>query len=63
MKSLNGLSTSEQNDIVVYGFSVLHRLDFLEYILTFGVELDSLDAFFKALSENKPESFRSDMRP
>lgn len=44
MKNLNGLSFDENIDYVVYGFSILHRIDFLDFILHWGIEFESIDA-------------------
>jgi chromodomain-helicase-DNA-binding protein 3/chromodomain-helicase-DNA-binding protein 4 len=60
---------------VVYGFSAFHRIDFLEFLLKFGVEFDSIEQLailynqsyiyvgHSRLSAEKPSTFKGDVRP
>lgn len=51
------------HDLVIYGFSILHRIDFLDYTLHFGTEHDSLDALLQHIAQYKPSTFATDIRP
>lgn len=38
--------TEEDNkDLVIYGFTQLHRTEFLDFVLAFGMEFETLDLF------------------
>ena len=63
MNNINGLTIEENTDIVVYGFSVLHRIEFLEFVLQFGMEFEGVDSFLTALMNSKPLTFKNDMKP
>jgi chromodomain-helicase-DNA-binding protein 3/chromodomain-helicase-DNA-binding protein 4 len=63
MRSLVKLSNEESTDLVVYGFSILHRLEFMDFVLHFGLEFDGVDAFLTALTKEKPNAFKAEIKP
>ncbi len=47
----------------MYSFSILHRIDFLDFILHFGIEFETIDIFLTNLINHKPDTFKGDLKP
>ncbi|CAD8047864.1 unnamed protein product [Paramecium primaurelia] len=54
---------SVENDIVIYGFTAYHRIEFLDFVLSFGMDFDSIDQFYQVLQREKPQCFSAEYKP
>lgn len=60
---------SEYNDVpepeylVSFGLNFMHRVDFIDFIIRFGLNFDSVDTIYQHLCTKYPESYGSAFKP
>ena len=47
----------------MHGFTEQHRIEFLAFILEFGMDFSSIDAFWLELLKSRPSAFKKDSKP
>lgn len=62
MKSAN-MNETDRFKFVLNGFNEHHRVEFLSFILEFGMDFNSIDQFWSELLKNRSETFKKDHKP
>ncbi|KAL4501101.1 hypothetical protein ABPG73_013839 [Tetrahymena malaccensis] len=62
MKFAN-MTDIDRFQFVLNGFNEFHRMEFLSFILEFGMDFNTIDQFWLELQKNRPETFKKDHKP